>query len=59
MNQSVVKINKDKRLDIRINQDEYNVLEKICPNNISMAARQLIRDYAIKNNIKMTLNKPK
>lgn len=59
MNQSVVRINKDIRLSMRLNQDEYNVLEKMYPNNISMAVRQLIREYAAKNNIKLTLVKPK
>ena len=59
MNPSVVRINKDIRLSMRLNKDEYNVLEKMYPNNISMAVRQLIREYEEKNNIKLTLVKPK
>lgn len=51
MNQSIKKINKDIRIGLRINQSEYNVLKNIHPKNISLAIRQLIRDYSAKNKI--------
>jgi hypothetical protein len=51
MNQSIKKINKDIRLGLRLNQSEYNILKAMYPNNISLAIRELIRNYAIKNNL--------
>lgn len=53
MNQSIKKINKDIRLGLRLNESEYNILKAMYPKNVSMAIRELIRNYAIKNNLKI------
>lgn len=40
------KINKDVRLCLRLNKSEYNKLKSMQPKNVSLAIRELIRNYA-------------
>lgn len=53
MNQSIKKVNKDVSVGLRLNHAEYNKLKAMHPNNVSLAVRELIRNYAIKNNLKI------
>lgn len=53
MEQNIKKVNKDRQIGLRLNHEEYNKLKSMRPKNISLAIRELIHNYAIKNNLKI------